>query len=180
MLPDASLAHSRSVACTQFLQNNISDKLVFLDTDHIFSPGDMSNLVSALDEYDIIAGAYPMGSEGLAIHPWEDIVWDGHIEEIKYVSGGFMGITRKTLERIQKRLKLPLLNRGEWCECYPFFELGTDAAGEFYLSEDWNFCDKARQAGLKVYIHTGILIGHIKERVIYAQPNKNGKLEIIG
>ena len=179
--PDASLGHARSVACWDFLRNNVSNKLVFLDTDHVFGPDDMAELVKSMDEYDIIAGAYPMaGKSGLAIHPWEDIVWDGHIEEIKYASAGFMGITRKALKQIKTELDLPLLNKGEWCECYPFFELKSCPEEGCYLSEDWEFCNKARAARLKVYIHTGILVGHIKERVIYAQPNENGKLEIKG
>jgi len=37
----------------------------------------------------------------------------------------------------------------------------------FYLSEDWDFCNKARQAGLKVYFHSGVLLGHMKDKLLH-------------
>ena len=178
-LPEASLGHARSVACQRFLEEDTADYLVFLDSDQTFTPDDIMKLVEAMVEgYDIIAGAYPMGNRGMAIHPWEDIVWDGHIEELKYASAGFMGITRRALEQIKNGLELPLLNKGEWCECYPFFELKRCEQDGWYISEDWEFCNKAREAGLKVYLHTGVLVGHIKERLLTAKPDADYKLNI--
>lgn len=180
-IPDALIGRSRSIACWNFLRYEDTNNLIFIDTDQVFTPENIKNLVQAMDDgYDVIAGAYPMGDKGLAIHPWEDIRWDGHIEEIQYVSTGFMGITRKALKQIKSKLNLPLLNKGEWCECYPFFEAKACPEEKSYLSEDWEFCNKVRQAGLKAYIHTGILVGHIKERVITARPTADYKLEIRG
>lgn len=80
-----------------------------------------------------------------------------------------MGITKRLLARMVKELQLPLLhaNEGEM-RSYPFFEdrwirIATpDASGttHIWLSEDWDFCEKARQIGVRSYIDTSVVLGH--------------------
>lgn len=162
---DALIGRSRSVAATRFLKANEAPYLIFIDTDITFSPGELEKLIKALQEgYDVIAGAYSVASgERLAVRGWDaSLSIDGQIREVEYVSTGFMGISRRSLEKIRDELKLPLLHKGEWCECWPFFESGRYEKELFYISEDWDFCNKARQAGYKVYLHTGCLVDHMK------------------
>ncbi len=162
---DALIGRSRSRASTQFLKDNQAPYMIFLDTDITFSPEELEKLIKALQAgYDVVAGAYGVANGSrLAIRGVEDqLKIDGGIHEVEYVSTGFMGISRKCLEKIRDDLKLPLLHKGEWCECYPFFESGRYEPEMFYISEDWDFCNKARQAGYKVYFHTGCLVDHMK------------------
>lgn len=167
---DALIGRARSVACTRFLQANESPYMIFIDTDIVFGQDDIEKIYKELlVGREVIAGAYSvMDGKNLAIQGYESITWDGRVVEARYISTGFMGIARDTLLKIKESLALPLLHKGVWCECYAFFESGQAPDEKIYLSEDWEFCQKVRRAGMKVYLHTGVMLDHIKERRIGA------------
>ncbi len=185
---DALIGRSRSIACTKFLKQPDPKYMIFIDTDILFTSEELDRLLdSMMTGYDVIGGAYSVASgDRLAIRGLqENIILDGRITEVEYISTGFFGISRKALElmrdkcpkhwvedgRLVTQTGLPLLHPGEWCESYPFFESGaTNLPKElFYISEDWDFCNKAREVGLKVYFHTGCLVDHAKLNVIHAE-----------
>lgn len=168
---DALIGRSRSILASQFLREDNSDLLIFVDGDILFTPTDIKRIVDAMDEeHDIVGGGYLVGSgEFLALRPWEGYgIPNGKIQEVEYISTGFLGITRRAFVQIQENLGLPILHEKLTRECYPFFESGVDLSGRhnFYMSEDWDFCDKARDAGLKIYWHSGAMVGHIKTAVL--------------
>ena len=168
---DALIGRSRSILASQFLQEDNSDLLIFVDGDILFEPSDVTKIIESVDEeHLIIGGGYLVSSgEFLALRPWDGMpVPDGTIQEIEYISTGFLGISRKALNQIQEKLGLPVLHKGLPRECYPFFESGVDLTGrhDFYVSEDWDFCDKARDAGLKIYWHSGVMVGHLKTALL--------------
>lgn len=167
---DALIGRSRSRMCTQFLKHDDTPYMIFIDSDILFSPGDIKDIYDALTEgYDVVAGAYSVANGAhLAIRTYEELKFDGKIHEAEFVSTGFMGISRKILVKIRDELELPLLHEGDDMECYPFMESGRYVQGDrkWYISEDWNFCQKVREAGSKVYIHTNVQLGHIKNTVI--------------
>lgn len=169
---DALIGRSRSVVASQFLQQNPSPYMIIIDTDIIFKPSDVEKIYKALLEgYDIVAGAYPLADgKALAMRGYDKLVPDGSVQLIEMASTGFLGVSRKALETIKSKLDLPLLHQNveDWM-CYPFFESGRNLKRLFYISEDWDFCDKAREAGIGVYWHTGVLVGHYKSRVISAE-----------
>jgi hypothetical protein len=93
---------------------------------------------------------------------------DGRVIPIDYLATGFMGISHRLLERMVKELELPLLHKHIWARCYPFFESGrrkSTTGDDIYISEDWDFCDKARQIGVQPYLHTGIWLGHQGQKI---------------
>lgn len=157
--------------------------MIFVDGDIIFTPEDIEKLVRSMQAgYDIIAGGYPVGDGSrLPIQTYSPVVFNGGIQEAKYVSTGFMAISRKALLTIKKtcpfgwfdenmmkshkQIGLPLLHKGDVWECYPFFENGAYMPEKIYISEDWDFCNKARRSGLKVWFHTGVLVNHCKDVV---------------
>ncbi len=164
---DALLSRNRSIACSHFLENNFAPYMVFLDDDIIFTANHLEKIHQDLsDGYDIVGGAYPVrdGSQ-LASFGWGgQVVFDASIQEIEYLATGFMGISRRALIKIRDELKLPLLNPNDWSKCYPFFECGrcTERKGDpIYISEDWDFCEKARKVGLKVYLDTAVQVNHL-------------------
>ena len=172
---DALIGRSRSRMCTQFLKHDDAPYMIFLDSDILFSPGDIKDIYDAMTEgYDVVAGAYSVANGAhLAIRTYGEIKFDGKIQEAEFVSTGFMGISRKILEKIRDDLDLPLLHKDSDMECYPFMESGryvTYKDGEvdraWYISEDWDFCNKVREVGSKVYVHTNVQLGHIKNAVI--------------
>jgi len=161
---DALISRSRSIAAYQFLKKNRASYLIFLDGDIIFTPEDIEKLLDALNGgLDVVGGLYPVrGGTFLAQRGWNgQFHISGNLEEVQFVSTGFVGITRNILEKITK--DMPVLNKGNWSECYPVFEDGRFE--DIFISEDWDFCNKVRQDGSKVYAHTGIQLSHLKERI---------------
>lgn len=170
---DALIGRSRSIVASRFLKKAESEVLLFVDSDIMFAPDHIYKILQAQrDGYDIVAGAYLRADGVLALRTLDSKPIDklsvGKIEEVEYVSTGFFSISRKALEKIRDELELPLLHAGEEIECYPFFESGRDYSGKhkFYISEDWDFCEKARNTGYKIYWHTGVLVSHVKEMVL--------------
>jgi len=165
------LGRSRSIAASKFLRDYQASILLFIDSDIVFKSSDIEDVYNALTrkKYRVIGGLYPVaGGAKLAQHSGlpGGLRITGDLVEVQYVSTGFMGIQRNLLEEMRDKLKMPLLQKGSDLECYPFFE--DYAKPPLYISEDWDFCDKAREVGAKVWAHTGIQLGHIKNIVYYA------------
>ncbi len=87
----------------------------------------------------------------------------GGLTEVKYAGTGFL-LTRRQLylDMIQK-LPLPLCNQGRGNPLYPFFQpliLPIDQ-GNWYLGEDYAFCERARRCGYSTFADTTIRLDHI-------------------
>lgn len=175
---DALIGRIRSIATTQFLLNLSCDYMIFLDSDIEFRPVDLVRLWEDMKDrgYELIGGVYTMRGGTQLAHYGIDkrIRVDGQITEVAYLSTGFMGIAKTMLQRMVDELKLPLCHEGnEQFRCYPFFESGShyfEANQEWiYRSEDWDFCDKARQIGVKPYLDTAIRLGHRGEKIYHLE-----------
>ncbi len=139
---DAWLDRMRSTAATQFLTHDWAPYIIFLDDDIVFSPWQLAKLLQDLkDGYRLVGGLYPtrtgaqLSSQG--IESGGGITLDGTVKEIKWLATGFMGIHKTLLADMVEKLKLPLLHKGQWCECYPFFVFDYDHG--MLWSEDWAF-----------------------------------------
>lgn len=171
---DALIGRSRSIVATRFLDKKESDILLYVDSDIQFTPEDIRKIIDGQRKgYDILTGGYLKSDGYLALRTLNDIrVKDmkvGQIYPIEYGSTGFFSISRKALEKMVSDLGLPLLHEDEpEARCYPFFESGRDFSGrhKFYISEDWDFCEKCKNAGFQTYWHTGVLVCHVKEMLL--------------
>ena len=164
---DALIGRARSVALSTWYWENMAPYLIFLDSDIVFTADDLRRLYEHLEAgYDLIGGTYCVrGGKQLAHYGTDGgkITLDGKITEVKYLSTGFMGISRNLVEKMIKELKLPLCNEDDWAKCYPFFESGAYNDPEYgwmFISEDWDFCNKARKVGVRPYLDTSIRLGH--------------------
>jgi len=157
---------------------------MFIDTDIGFDADAVERLRS--HKLPIVAGLYPQpAARSLACEllPGTDKVVfgeDGGLMEIKYAAAGFLYVRREGYETIRDELKLPLCNtrfgRGAW----PFFQPywveeqktgdrgqetedrgAREAVRHRYLTEDFAFCERARQAGLKVMADTTIRLWRV-------------------
>ncbi len=160
---DALIGRSRSIACTRFLEKGMSEYMLFIDDDIEFTPQDVEKIYEELKNgLNLVGGCYPVKrAEQLA--SWGNVQLDGMIHPCDYVATGFMGISREMLQKMVEKLDLPLLHPDIGHRCYPFFESGrgkTPKGDPIYISEDWDFCDKARLAGYTPYLHTGVWLGH--------------------
>lgn len=177
---DALIGRSRSFACTQFMEREWTpDYMLFIDDDILFRPEDVENIYDDLAKgYEIVGGCYPVkDASQLASLPWEDqFIYDGTVKSVEYVATGFMGVSKSALRKIKDGVPLKIVNPNDWARCYPFFEsygyYGRNGDGRkrtsqdpIYLSEDWDFCEKARKVGLECYLDTKVLVEHQGLRV---------------
>ena len=165
---DAFLDRMRSVAATTFYRKDWADYMILIDDDIVFMPEDVIQLMNDLrNGYELVGGAYSVkdGTQlsSFGLEPHGGILLDGTVREIKWLATGFMGIKKTLLDKMVKELSLPVLHKGQWCECYPFFVFCGDT--KMLISEDWDFCEKAKLVGVKPYMDTAIHVGHIGSKV---------------
>ncbi len=160
-------ARARSIAASRFLSHTPNAKyLLFIDSDILFKPEHIMRIFNDMKNgYDLVGGLFAVrgGAQASSYGIDGKLILDGNIHEFEYIASGFMGITRKLLERLVDELKLPLLHPRD-IKFYPFFEERqySEREGEgIFLSEDYDFCEKARKIGVKPYIDTSIQLGHL-------------------
>jgi hypothetical protein len=155
---------------------------MWIDTDIGFSADSVERLRS--HNLPMVAGLYPQpGAHALActlLHGTREIVFGekGGLVEMQYVAAGFLHVRRAVYEAIRGKLALPLCNtrfgRGVW----PFFQPlaieedmltivasaddpTTRQVRHRYLTDDFAFCQRARQAGLKIMADTTIRLWRV-------------------
>lgn len=168
---DAIIGRSRSLACTHFLRQGNSDYMIFLDSDVTFTKQDIEKVYKSLKAgYPIVAGVCSASDGSIPGISATPITFnENKLFEMKSIGTSFMGISKQALQKIKDTLNLPLLNQGEWWECYSFFDAGYSPEDNTYMAEDWDFCRKATKAGVKIYLHSGTRLGHIKASLIKAE-----------
>ncbi|MCA9122672.1 MAG: sulfotransferase [Planctomycetaceae bacterium] len=148
------------------------DETMWIDADVGFDPNDIERLRQ--HDVPIVCGIYPQkGRRVLACHVLpgtEKLIFgdEGGLTEILYAGTGFLLVRRNAYETIQRELQLPLCNeRFGGRPMVPFFqpmshpELVEGAVcGHWYLAEDFAFCQRARQAGFKIYADTRVRLMH--------------------
>lgn len=182
---DALIGRARSICCSKFLQSykekrvSSAPYMLFLDDDILFKPDDIHRIYRDLKAgNDLVGGCYPVkdGKELSSAGYGEEVAFDGKLIDCRYVATGFMGISARLIEKMVKELKMthwnekaepasmPLLHKGIWCECYPFFEnygKADSPFGPIWLSEDYEFCEKAIKVGIQPKLDTGIQLSHV-------------------
>lgn len=179
---DASVTRARSVLATLFLKDEPNaDVFVMIDDDIIFYPQDLWRIVEgARRTKGIYSGVYVTHSEepflaSRLLPGTPNPKFDGTEEplEIEYAAAGFTAIHRDVLEAVRDgeyqdadgTHRMHFCQRGsEKSQFYPFFDTMTveEAPGIFaWLSEDYAFCERARQLGYKVWLDPKIRLEHI-------------------
>lgn len=96
--------------------------------------------------------------------PSSDVCLDEPLE-VKHAGSGFMLIRRSVLEQYKANrpndyyYHLPE-NSKEPQKIYVFFECGIDPKSKQYLSEDYMFCERIREMGMKVWICPWVILNH--------------------
>ena len=193
---DALISRCRSQACTKFLEETKSPYMIFVDDDIIFEPADIQKIYQHLasQKYDIIGGIYPVRGAGqLSSYGWDGkLDVDGEVKEIEFLATGFMGISRRALMKVKEEFtyadgtKMFLCNPNDWSRCFPFFEAKAVTAEErarggdpIYISEDWDFVQKARKVGIQCYADTSVQVGHLREEIFTVNAVRQNQLEQI-
>ena len=165
---DALIDRSRSISASRFLLDSDADVHLSIDSDITdFSVEDAAKLCNAAMTHDIVAGVYVTRSMDRTFptsftKDGEELfmAFDHTPVEVEYVATGFMATHRRVFERLAE--DLPLLHPKDF-KFYPFYlpMIVNNAEGDpIELSEDWAFCERAKQAGFKCYVDPAIRLGH--------------------
>ncbi len=168
---DALISRSRSRAASDFLQSDremTGDVLLMVDHDMKWEKGDLVHLAEkTLETEAVVAAVYSKRNfgEGTAVRfsdPGDYSIGDEELAPATYISTGFLGIHRKVLEKMAETLPKTIGN------FWPFFlpllaNHPVDVDAVEYLSEDWAFCARARELGIKIWVDLKPRLTHIGE-----------------
>lgn len=154
---DALISRSRSTAATDFLRSDTNpDLMIMIDHDISWQPGDLLRLVQKVAETEsVVGGVYSkrIFGQGIAAKPAAKgghFIGSDELIPAEYVSAGFLGIHRKVLEKVAEIL--PLTTANFWPFFMPMLSAKRSDGRPEYLSEDWAFCERARNLGFKLFL----------------------------
>jgi len=131
--------------------------LLFVDSDIAFEPEDVATMENNLENYDIVTGMYIIKAWDWSLGIFEKV--NGNYEfakggkgifEVEACGGGFLGISERVINSTK------LINE-------PFSFIREE---DVTHGEDVSFCQRAKEAGFKIYCDSSIKVGHSKTEVI--------------
>ena len=142
-------------------------ELMWIDSDVVFDPNDVERLRQ--HNRPFTCGLYPKkGPRQFACEflPGTESVRfgkNGGLTEIRYCGFGFTHLRREVFEAVREKLALPVCNQRFASLLVPYFEPMSipEGEGRWSLSEDYAFCERARQAGFSVEADTRIRLWHV-------------------
>lgn len=164
---DSLVQRARNTMARAFMGAN-SSHLLFIDSDIEFNPQDIIEMLKS--DKDVICGVYPKKAYpiGWPVNYLPDtqnnIPCDGQGNvEISEGPTGFMLIKRRVFDALAERHPeahyRAIQNDGTTVETVAFFDCGKSPDGR-YLSEDFFFCQRWREAGGSVWAATTVNLRH--------------------
>ena len=169
---DALISRSRSILGSVFLRSQC-DVLLSVDSDIYFDPGQAVEMVERCYRgKDVIAGLYltrSIQSQPAAMLPPHPVTFQPNASPVEapFVSTGFMATRHSVFAKLAKDLPLCHVgweNGGMKTSFYPFYQpyvIPWPGDENMYLSEDWAFCQRARDAGFKIWLDPTVRLGHL-------------------
>jgi hypothetical protein len=180
---DSAITRARNAIAADFLESDC-DKLLFIDSDLIFSPRDVEKITS--HDLPIVGGCYPLKHEGML--NWcgnpligvEAPVESNGLQEVRYIGTGFMCIDRSVFVQMSKldEVEKYVTDREPRREEFDFFRMGPRKSQDphlRYLTEDWFFCQRWLDMGGRVFADTHVELGHVGQAVWPLQSQEAGK-----
>ncbi len=172
---DALIDRARSISASTFLKTDC-DVHLSIDSDIVgFTHEDTKAMCEAAMEHDIVGGVYVCRSPSVTTpasfqEAGVDVeyAFSHELVPAKWLATGFLAIHRRVFEKLAE--DMPLLNAREeeiGKAFYPFYlpmiygKDDPDIGQDIELSEDWAFCQRAKEAGFSCYIDPAIRLGHI-------------------
>lgn len=142
-------------------------ELMWVDCDVAFDPDDVGKLRA--HGLPFTCGIYPkkgprqFACEFLPGTPSVRFGKGGGPVDIKYCGFGFTHVRAEVFEAVEARFELPICNLRFNSPLIPFFGpmVSPDPGGHWSLSEDYAFCERARQCGFTVVADTSIRLWHV-------------------
>lgn len=154
MSRDALISRSRSKIATMFLEQGHGDVLVMADHDIGWEPGGLEHLVRVCRELKaVVGGVFPKRGFGIGVPiRFGDFgsytIPSDRVVECSAVATGFIAIHREVLEGIAATLPMTISGYRPFFVQKPYQR--EDGLWDD-LSEDYDFCEKARALGFRVF-----------------------------
>jgi len=157
MEKDSDIPRARSKVLAMALKQP-AEAFLFVDDDIVFRRSDFDAICTPRAGVDVLGGVYvkrqhagtPVFNGLMECEHGED----RDVVQVRMIGTGFLRITRAALEAMDE-LNLPVA-AGGWRH---YFNNGV-RSNEEYLTEDYAFCDNAWTAGIAVWMHRAVRVGH--------------------
>jgi len=169
------IAMARNDVVGMFLAEHKAPWLWMVDTDMVFNPDALRRLIEAADPHErpIVGGlCYAESTDGPLPTMYELVEKDGGAEFARYTMWpedqlfkvGGTGAACLLMHR--DALKRIASGWGDKTDrVFPWFR-ESSIAGKRALGEDLTFCLRAQTAGIPIYVHTGVQVGHMKTTML--------------
>lgn len=150
-------------ALVSIAKNAFADIVVFIDSDIIFEPGTVEALVSRIsDQAPIVSGSYLAKDDrnvvvGFLGQPDACQAPEG-LTPASRLGFGFIALHMSVFDKIGERLSEVIMTSAQGIKAKPWF-LPMIHHGEC-LGEDFSFCVRAEQSGIRMYIDQNIRVLH--------------------
>lgn len=180
-MDNESLIPRARCKCAQFAMSQDFHKLLFIDADLAWSWEDVKRLLDS--DKDIVGGTYPIKTHPITLNlntlKEHEHVYNAnkrHLKdfmqlreyadkngeiEVRHIPTGLMCINIDVFNKL--RSKVPNFvhlspSTGEVENMYEFFPIGVKNGN--YMSEDWAFCELARENGYKIHLNVKSVATH--------------------
>ena len=168
---DALIERARGISATYFLRHTDADVHLSIDSDIVgFTVEDTLKLCELAEEYGVVGDTYigrsrerPNAFTVQELGEPVTYAFDHTPVAVKWAATGFLAVHRRVFEKLAEGLTL-LHAKQPWAfyNFYGCFEYEDAELGEpILLSEDYAFCQRAKEAGFGIYIDPAIRVGHI-------------------
>ena len=167
---DAMLPRARNDLMKVAIEGKF-DNIIFIDADMMWNPDWVIELIE--NKLDFVGGTARKKSDATIDYA---IKVEGDIEnptyfdedktllEVAVVGTGFLKLSRKAMEAIDKVSKPYTNGKDSARKNKMYFEYSIDEQGEL-LGEDSTLCKKWKDTGGKCYLHTKMTCGHVGSKL---------------
>lgn len=166
---DALVSRVRSMSVSEWYQQDAGDVFLMIDDDILFAPEDAEKVIAlARETRSIASAAYPVrGATHFASRiPFKELKFGTEAKEpvkITWAGTGFIAVHRDVIEALVKTVPLCIMSSEAWFwpMFQPFVWYNEENKYSEYLSEDWAFCERAKQLGFDVWLDPSIILTHV-------------------
>jgi hypothetical protein len=156
---------ARNSLVNEFLKTDCTE-LLFIDSDVVVEPDNILRLMAQSEGKDVTAGAYPRRAwdkkffADLYYDDKGEFEFDGSLMRVQRVGTGFMLIQRHVIEKLKADHPEWLYSKEDGGEtvCALFDFAIKDGR---YIGEDYLFCDRVTDAGMKVHLDVQLSLPHV-------------------
>lgn len=154
-----ALVHdARNRMVSWFMAKEDATDMLFIDADIAWNPEDAVRL--AMSPHDVIGGTYRQKRDDAEMYNVAGPKPTGTgLLEVDYIATGFLKISRKAIEKLQKVHADKKYGGPDGSECYGLFEAPIENGK--ITGEDALFCRRWRAAGGKVFLIPDMTLHHV-------------------